>query len=232
MATLAPHFQIHRSAKEPGEGIWFAVPAGFTMLPLEALLAPQDSAQAERSWAILAPLLASAPNEATRLQFMAQLADEQRLLHTLYAKGAVHCAVGLHRDDTGEGDGGALLSMFTITWVDTAWAPRGVTAGRAVAKAEGHTNIEYAELACGPTTFSEAVLTPTRDSALPQRSLLQIHAYVPYPDGRSLANLTLSTTSVAHRPHYRAILRQIAEMVSFEDPFTWIAKTEAEAWER
>src|SRR4051812_22429363 len=112
MTTPAPHFLIHPSVSEPGEGIWFATPAGFTAIPLGALLAPQNSTQAAESREALVPLLASAPDEVTRLQFIARLADGQRLFRILHAQGTVHCSIGLHHDDTGEGDGGALMSMF------------------------------------------------------------------------------------------------------------------------
>ncbi|MFC9679969.1 hypothetical protein [Streptomyces sp. NPDC056948] len=109
--------------------------------------------------------------------------------------------------------------MFTITWVETAWAPRTVTAARAVATAEGHTRIEYVELPSGPATFSETLRRPTLESGLPQQPLLQAHAHIPHPDGRLLAVFTLSTTAVGHRESYRAVLQQIAGLISFEDPF-------------
>ncbi|MFE9606976.1 hypothetical protein [Streptomyces sp. NPDC006012] len=166
------------------------------------------------------PLLASAPDDGIRRQFAANLADVLRMFHVLSREGMVHCSLGLHRDDTGQGDGGGvLLSLFTIAWMGTAWGPRGVTAARAVASAEGHTHIDYAELPCGPATFSETVRTPTLESGLPGRPLLQIHAHLPHPDGTSLALLTLSTTAVVLRESYRLVLRQMAELVSFDDPF-------------
>jgi hypothetical protein len=226
MTTPPQQFLLHPSVNEPGEGIWFATPAGFIDLPLEILLAPPNSPEAERSHEALAPLLASAPDEVSRQRFVAQLANVQRMFHTLRSEGTVHCSLGLHRDDTGDGDGGALLSMLTITWVSTARAPRGATAARAVATAEGHTHIEYAELPCGPATFSETVRTASGESGLPQEPLLQIHAYLPHPDGTDLALLTLSTTAVAHREHYRAILRQIANLVSFDDPLALASQDE------
>ncbi|MEV2195737.1 hypothetical protein AB0I02_32915 [Streptomyces phaeochromogenes] len=218
--TPPPHFLLDPSVNAPGEGIWFATPPGFTDLPLEALLAPPDSREAERSREALAPFLASAPDEVTRQRFITQLATVQRMFHTLRSEGTVHCSLGLHRDDTGDGDGGVLLSLFTITWVGTARAPRGVTAARAVASAEGHTHIEYAELPCGPATFSETVRTASGESGLPQEPLLQHHAHLPHPDGADLALLTLSTTAVAHREYYRGILRHIATLVSFDDPLS------------
>jgi hypothetical protein len=41
---------------------------------------------------------------------------------------------------------------------------------------------------------------------------------LPHPDCKRLVVLTLSTTAVARRDQYRAILHQIAETVSFDDP--------------
>jgi hypothetical protein len=134
-------------------------------------------------------------------------------------EGTVHCSLGLHRDDTEEGDGSALISMFTVTWTNTSWAPRAVTAARSVVDNENHSNIEYSELPCGPASFSETVRAPTVESGLPQVPLLQFHAYLPHPDGTSLALLLLGTTAVAQRDQYRAILRTIAGTVSFVDPF-------------
>ncbi|TLS42920.1 hypothetical protein FE633_28405 [Streptomyces montanus] len=226
MTTSPPQFLLHPSVNAPGEGIWFATPAGFTDLPLEALVAPLGAPEAKTSAEALSYLLASAPDEMIRQRFIAQLATAQRMFHALQAEGTVHCSLGLHRDDTGDGDGGALLSLFTITWVGIARSPRGATAARAVATAERHTHVEYAELPCGPATFSETVRTATGESGLPQDPLLQIHAHLPHPDGASLALLTLSTTAVAHREHYRAFLRHIANLVSFESPFGPVSEDE------
>ncbi|MFG2788719.1 hypothetical protein [Streptomyces sp. NPDC048419] len=220
MTTPPPNLVIHPSVTEPGDGIWFVTPAGFTTLPLEALIEPPTSPDAEKLREALAPVLAAAPDEQSRQSFMANLADAQRMVHVLRVAGTVHCSLGLHCDDTGDGDGGVLLSLFTVGWVATAWAPRGVNAARAIATDRGHTNIEYAELACGPATFSETVRTPTAESGLPRQPLLQIYANLPHPDGDRLAVLTLSTAAVAHREQYRDILRQVADMVSFEDPFS------------
>jgi hypothetical protein len=219
MTTSTPNFVLHPSATAPGEGIWYATPAGFTALPLESLLASPSSAAADDLHQALDPLLASTPDEATRQAVLANLTTAQRMFQVMRAAGTVHCSLGLHRDDTGDGDGGPLLSLFTITWVPTAWAPRAVTAARAVATAEDHTRIEYVELPSGPATFSETVRKPTPDSGLPQRPLLQVHAHIPHPDGRRLAVLTLSTTAASHREHYRAVLQQIAGLISFDDPF-------------
>ncbi|WP_405772785.1 hypothetical protein [Streptomyces sp. NBC_01538] len=217
--TPPPNLAIHPSAREPGDGIWFAAPAGFTTLPLDALFAPSGSVESGHFQEMLAPVLNSAPDEASRQRFIATLVAAQRMFYPMRTEGTVHCSLGVHSDDTGNGDGNALISLFTVTWVEISWAPRRVTAARAIADAGGHTYIEYIELPSGPASFSETVRTPTVESGFPQEPLLQIHAHLPHPDGKSLALLTLSTSAVAQREQYRAILRKMAETVSFDDPF-------------
>ncbi|MEF9906080.1 hypothetical protein [Streptomyces sp. P9-A2] len=110
--------------------------------------------------------------------------------------------------------------MFTISWRETAPAPRGVTAARAVTAGGGYTGAEFAELPAGPATFGESTSVPGSGSGsgLPQCPVLQLHAHLPHPDCRRLAVLTLTTTAPARREEYRAILRAIAESVSFESP--------------
>ncbi|MGX1910246.1 hypothetical protein ACWIID_15500 [Streptomyces phaeochromogenes] len=220
--TATPRFTVDDSATDPQADIWFAEPAAFTPLPLGLLLAPPDSPGADELRIAFAPFLAAASDEVIRQQFVAQVAEGQRLLAALREIGTVHCSIGLHRDDvddTGSGASGEfLLSFLTLSWRDTTVASRAATAARAVASAEGHTYIEYLELPCGPATFSETVRTPSVDSGLPPQALLQIHAHLPHPDCKRLVVLTLSATAAAHRERYRAILHQIAETVSFDDP--------------
>lgn len=216
-----PYFVVADSAKDPDADIWFAEPAGFTALPLESLVAPPDSAAADELRTAFGPFLDAAPDGQIRQQFVAQIAAGQQMLGALCEVGTVHCSIGLHRDDvdeTGSGKGQPLISLFTLSWRDTAVAPRAVTAARAVTFAAGHTHIEYLELPCGPATLSETVRTASVDSGLPQLPLLQIHAHLPHTDCKRLVVLTLSTTAVIRREEYRAVLQQIAETVSFESP--------------
>ncbi|MEU6196364.1 hypothetical protein [Streptomyces sp. NPDC047061] len=222
--TAAPvsNVTVHPSAEQSGDGIWFAMPAGFTAVPLAALGTPTGSPEAERLSEALAPILDAAPDEESRQKFAATLTAVQHMLRSVYTNGTAHCAVGLHRDDTASrADLGksALLSLFTITWVDTAWAPRAVTAARVLVTAEGHTDIDFAEVPCGPAAFSETLRTAAAGSGLPAQPLLQVHGHLPHPDGTAIALLTLSTAAVRRREQYRAILRQIARTVTFEDPF-------------
>ncbi|MER5970128.1 hypothetical protein ABT112_10410 [Streptomyces sp. NPDC002055] len=219
-----PRFTIHDSAADPLADIWFAVPAGFVEIPLDVLLAKSGSPEDSRLQGAVAPLLDALPDDVGRQRFIAQLAAGQQMLLALREVGTVHCSLGLHRDDfeDGDGDGRSLLSLFTLSWRETAWAPRAVTAARAVATDERHTQVEYLDLPCGPASLSETVRVALPDSGLPQQPLLQVHAHLPHPDGKRLAVLTLSTMAIVRRAEYHQLLRQIAEMVSFDDPLSGV----------
>ncbi|WP_063793858.1 hypothetical protein [Streptomyces hirsutus] len=221
----APVIIVDSSTADPLAELWFVEPAGFLPLPLDALLPDPNSSAEDRLRAAAAPLLDAAPDEAFRQQFIAAFATGQQLLAALREVGTVHCSVGLHRDDVSGMGGlggvavvGPLFSLFTISWRETAAAPRSVTAARAVTAAGGHAGVEFVELPAGPATFSESTSAPGSGSGLPQRSLLQLHAHLPHPDCRRLVVLTLTTTAPARREEYRAILRAIAGSVSFESP--------------
>ncbi|MFF2365898.1 hypothetical protein ACFVU0_24830 [Streptomyces sp. NPDC058122] len=190
-------------------------------MPLDALLPAPDSPAADSLCTVLAPFLKAAPDETVRQRFIGQFTQGQRLLGVLRETGTVHCSIGLHRDDVDEGagtGGGPLLSFFTVSWRTTAVAPRAVTAARAVSGLDARAVIEYAELPCGPVTFTETVHTPDAVEGLPRTPLIQFRAHLPHPDCRRLAVFTLSTTAVGRREQYRAILHRIAMMTSFEGP--------------
>lgn len=225
--SVIPRFTLHDSAHAPDTAIWYVLPAGFTDLPLAALAASPGTPAATQLHIALGPLLEAAPDATSRQALTAQLATAQQLLLALWEIGTVHSSIGLHRDDTENGDGSPLLALFTITWRDTAWAPRSFAAARAVATAEHHTAIEYADLPCGPATLSETLRAPTPAPGLPpdRRPLLQLHAHLPHPTGKRMAILTLSTAAAARREEYRTLLRHIAELVSFEDPLGLEAAT-------
>ncbi|GHB69207.1 hypothetical protein GCM10010377_70040 [Streptomyces viridiviolaceus] len=219
----APAIVLHESVHDPHAELWFAEPAGFTALPLEALLAEPDAPHADGLRAAAAVLLESAPDEMARQEFIALLASGQRMLRALGEFGIVHCAVGLHRDDVGGVAGGnaqPLLSLFTVSWCATAVAPRAATVARVVTRATDHSHIEYLERASGPLAISESVRRPAAGSGLPPHPVLQIHAHLPHPDCKRLAVLTISTTAMARRAEYRAMLRQIVETVSFQNPLS------------
>lgn len=219
----APKFIFDEPTHNPEADLWFAQPAGFTTVPVRALLSPPDSPGAEALCDAIAPILEAGNHDLARQQFLVQLTRGKRLLAVLAEAGTTRCAIGLHRDDVadspnGEACGGYLFSLFTLSWRDVATATPAVTAARAVVGAEGHTNIEYLELPCGPASFSELVRTPNAESGLPQDPLLQIFAHLPHPDGKRLVMLTLGTTAVSRRAEYRSLIHQMAENVSFENP--------------
>ncbi|MCF2125934.1 hypothetical protein L1I79_05715 [Strepomyces sp. STD 3.1] len=214
-----PAIILHDSVDDPYAELWFAEPPGFIALPLDVLLAAPGSPTAEGLRVAVAPLLDAAPSELVRQGFVAQLAQGQRMLAALCQFGTVHCSVGLHRDDVdASGAAAHLLSFLTITWHSTSVAPRAVTAARAVTASVGHSRIEYVDLPSGPATLSETTTGPAPGSGLPQLPLLQVHAHLPHPDCNRMAVLTLSTTALARRGEYRAILRQVVETVRFVDP--------------
>ncbi|MFC8128205.1 hypothetical protein [Streptomyces sp. NPDC057302] len=219
----APKFILDESAHNPEADLWFAEPAGFTKIPVHALLNPPDSPGAHALRHAIAPILDSFGDDLARQQFLIQLARGQQLLAALAEAGTTRCSIGVHRDDvstsnTAEENGGLLLSLLTLSWRDIAPAAPAITAARAVAGAEGHTHVEYLELPCGPASFSELVRTPNADSGLPQDPILQVFAHLPHPDGKRLVVLTLGTTAVSRRAEYRSLVHQIAENVSFENP--------------
>ncbi|MEU0431070.1 hypothetical protein ABZ153_05390 [Streptomyces sp. NPDC006290] len=220
--TTAPHFTVAESAEDPAADVWFAEPAGFTAVPLDALLPAPDSPGADALCAALAPVLLAAPDEVARQQFIARFAQGQQLLGALREAGTVHCSIGLHRDDVDEAAtssiGRPLLSFLTVSWRATAVSPRAVTAARAVSQLDPQARIEYVELPCGPATFSETVLAPRAAGGLPQMPLVQFRAHLPHPDCKRLAVFTLSTTAVECREQYRAILRHIATLATFDNP--------------
>lgn len=215
-------FVVEDSARDPNTDIWFAVPPGFKEVPLENIIAPHGSPAAQKMKEAWTTLLDSATDPVLRQQLTARIAQVQQFLVALIEVGTVHCSLGLHRDDANDREVAAeavpLLSLFTIAWRGTAWAPPGVTAARAIATAGGHSGIEYLELPCGPASISETVRQAPAESGLPQEPLLQIHAHLPHPDGKRLALLTLSTTAVTQREDFRGMLQQICGMVSFENP--------------
>ncbi|MFE9772706.1 hypothetical protein ACFYOV_13680 [Streptomyces sp. NPDC005931] len=218
-----PVVVLDPSLRDPHAELWFVEPPGFVPLPLDALLPEPGSMAADSLRTAAVPFLNAAPDEEARRQFITVFAAGQQLLAALRDAGTVHCSLGVHRDDIGElgpecGAANVLVSVFTVSWRDVAVAPRGVTAARAVTGGGGHSGVEFAELPCGPATFSETTVAPTPGSGLPQRPLLQVHAHLPHPDCRRLAVLSLTTTAPVRRQEYRALLRLIAESVGFEDP--------------
>lgn len=207
-------YVLSESVTAPDREAWFALPAGFTTLPLDALTASSGSADASRLREVVDGILDGAPDGVVRQRLIGQLAGAQRMMLALREEGVVHCSLGLHRDD--DGDGRVLTSFFTFRWQDISRAPRHLTAARAVAA--GHEHVEVLDLPCGPAALGEVARTVAPDLGIPVERLLQIHAYLPHPDGSRLVVLSLTTPAPGRRTHYRAMLRDVAAHVSFDDP--------------
>jgi hypothetical protein len=214
-------FTVDASARMSQADIWFALPAGFVSIPLENLLATEPPAGGSGSpedprnpLGTLAGML-SASADAEELVTL--LAPVQRFFQVLALNGVVHCSLGLHCDDDDDGDGQLLPSFFTLAWRETAWAPRQVNAARAATATDNARHVELLDLPCGPASLVETHLAPQFGAA--SQELLQFTVFVPYPDARKLAVLTLSTAATHRADHYRNLLRGIAQMVTFENPF-------------
>ncbi|AUH42659.1 hypothetical protein [Streptomyces sp. CMB-StM0423] len=214
MADEHATYVLSDSVTQPDREAWFALPAGFTTLPLDALTAQSDTTDASRLREVVDDLLAGVPDGVGRQRVIGQLAGAQRMMLALREEGVVHCSLGLHRDD--DGDGRLLTSFFTFRWQEISRAPLHLTAARAVAA--GHDRIEVLDLPCGPAAIGEAAMRVAPDLGIAVERLLQIHAYLPHPDGSRLAVLTLTTPAPHRRAHYRAMLHDVAEHVSFDDP--------------
>jgi hypothetical protein len=213
--TATP-FVTDASARLPGADIWFALPAGFSPLPTREFMSSGNDGRTPDGEAVLSSLLAASGNSTERQRLAAMLAPVRRMMHVLVETGVIQCSVGLHTDD--EGDGRLLLSLFTLAWRRLPWAPRSIMAARMAASAENAVHMELLELPCGPGSLVETHTVPP-GSGLGER-LLQVSAYVPYPDGERLAILNLATPAVERAEHYRALLREIAFLVSFDTPFS------------
>ncbi|MET7454722.1 hypothetical protein ABZT03_23085 [Streptomyces sp. NPDC005574] len=215
--NIAP-YDIDASARSQDADIWFALPPGFVPLPLRELTqAGTPEAQAAYPDDTLRPLIEALPDEASRQRLLVDLGPLLRTAQLLVEIGTVHCSLGMHADD--EGDGGVLLSLFTLTWRATSWAPRGVLAARAVANVEGAEHIEILAPPCGPAALLQTRLAgPAEAGPAARRRLVQVTGCVPCPDGRRIAILTLATTAVEHSKRYRALLRDIVGAVSFDNP--------------
>lgn len=210
-------FVFDPSARMPDADIWFALPAGFVPVPLtELVVADEKPTRPEGQRHRLEVLATMLTGPESSLQILELLAPVRRLAHVLAYSGVIHCSVGMHRDDAG--DGRLLLSMLTVGWRETSWAPRGVMAARAAAGAADASYVEALDLPCGPATLVEIRASPQVAGA-PQE-LLQVVTYVPFPDSHKLVILTLSTTAVHCSDRYRDLLRETSRMVTFENPLS------------
>ncbi|MHC3475520.1 hypothetical protein ACYF6T_43600 [Streptomyces sp. 7R007] len=215
--SSAPYL-VDESAMSEDADVWFAMPPGFVPLPLPDVVEVADGmTERVRPGNALSPLLDAFSDAAAQRRLLTDLGPVARMARLLLGVGAVHCCLGVHADD--EGDGRPLLSLFTLASRTTDWASRSVLAARAAAGAENARHIEILDLPCGPASLVQSVLSaPAEAGPSLGRELHQVTAYVPSLDGRRIAILTLATTEVGRVHRYRALLKDIAATVSFDNP--------------
>ncbi|WP_320784348.1 hypothetical protein [Streptomyces sp. CRN 30] len=125
-------------------------------------------------------------------------------------EGVVHASIGAHRAD----EGAMVESVVTPARRETPWMPPKPAAVRAATARKNALPVAVVDLPCGPGAFTEAVVELPVEADPQGRSLHGATAYLPFPDGRDLAVLTLTTTAVGAREHYRDIHRGMARMMS------------------
>ncbi|MEV6997537.1 hypothetical protein AB0N62_07520 [Streptomyces sp. NPDC093982] len=212
---------IDDSARDSSAKLWYALPDGYLDVPLEAL-DPAPGTEYEEQFAnVMALILASAP-EDQRDRYVGALRDMRFMVGQMRSEGVIGCSLGMHF----AGDGSSAMSTVTVALRDVEWAPPKLTAVRAVSLRESAVNVKLLTLPGGrPGSVSDTLVTTPAMAGMPAQDLYQCDVYIPAPSGTQLAVLTLSTTSVSARAHYREWMEAIAHTVAFHDPLPDIERT-------
>ena len=206
-------YAIDESAMERGCDLWFALAPGYVEVPFRDLFADPGSPEGARVVEAVNSLLELVPPEQ-RAGFLEQLAEARALTSEMRREGVVSFAIGAHEGD----DGTMLESVVLLARREIPWTPRKLAAAQAATARSNALPVSAADLPCGPGAFTESLVELPAQADARQRSLYEATAYLPFPDGRNLAVLTLTTTAVDAREHYRDVHRAMAEMVSFDNP--------------
>lgn len=220
-AEVPKRLFIDDSARDPSSKIWYALPGGFFDVPVDALDPEPGSEQEAHLDQALALVLDLAPGDR-RDRYAGALRDVRFMAGQLRSEGIIGCSLGMHHAD----DGSSASSVLTVALRDIGWAPAKVTAVRAVSLRESAENVALLTLpGSRPAAISDTLITmPDLDGA-PGREVYQCTLHIPAPSGTRLGVLTLSTTAVASRSHYRTLMEDIAHTVSFHDPLPEIERT-------
>lgn len=214
------HLVIDESAKDPSSKLWYALPAGFFGIPIDALAPEPGSERETHLEQALALVLGLAPEEQ-RDRYTGALRDVRFMAAQMRSEGVIACSLGMHYAD----DGSSASSVFTVALRDIDWAPAKITAVRAATVRESAENVELLTLPGGrPASINDTVITMPALEGVPSHDVYQCNLYVPAPSGMQLGVLTLSTTAVGSREHYRELLAGIAYTVSFHDPLPEIER--------
>lgn len=216
-----PRLIIDESAKDRSSRIWYALPGSFIEIPLSAMdPAPGSTEEAYLSEAMGA-VLEAAP-ESTRGTYAAALNDVRIMSRYMRREGIIACCLGMHADD----DGSPSLAVFTVSLNAIEWTPAKITAARAIVDRHNIENIGFLTLPGGhPASVSDTVVSQFSAGGMDPEDIYQCNLYVPDPAGTQLATLTLTSTSVRSRRHYRDLMEGIAHTVAFQDPLPDIERT-------
>lgn len=211
---------IDDSARDPSSKIWYALPGGYFDVPIDALDPEPGSEQETHLEQALALILDLAPGDQ-RDRYTGVLRDVRFMAAQMRSEGVIGCSLGMHYAD----DGSSASSVFTVALRDIEWAPAKITAVRAVSLRESAENVKLLTLPGGrPASISDTMITMPALGGIPSRELYQCNLYIPAPSGAQLGVLTLSSTAVDSRKHYRDLMEGIAHTVSFHDPLPEIER--------
>lgn len=211
---------IDDTARDPSSKIWYALPDSFVDVPIDAL-APQPGSEQEVHLEQALALVIDVAPEDQRDRYTGALRDVRFMAKQMRNEGIIACSLGMHHAD----DGSSASSVFTVGLRDIGWAPAKVTAVRAAASRESSGNVGLLTLPGGrPASISDTLITMPALEGVPGQELYQCNLYVPDPSGTQLGVLTLSTTAVGSRKHYRELMEGIAYTVSFHDPLPEIER--------
>ncbi|WP_030233775.1 MULTISPECIES: hypothetical protein [unclassified Streptomyces] len=211
---------IDDTARDPSSKIWYALPAGFFGVPIDVLDPEPGSEQAAHLEQALALVLDLVPDDQ-RDQYTGTLRDVRFMAAQMRNEGVIACSLGMHYAD----DGSSASSVFTVALRDIEWAPAKITAVRAVSLRECAENVGLLTLPGGrPASVSDTVITMPALAGVPSQDVYQCNLYIPAPSGTQLGVLTLSSTAVDSRKHYRDMMEGIAHTVSFHDPLPEIER--------
>ncbi|WP_189039872.1 hypothetical protein [Streptomyces daqingensis] len=219
-AEPLPRLVIDDSARDTTSKIWYALPSGFMAVPLERL-SPSTGSEPEQQLEKVETLVLDAAPAEVREHYLGALRDVRAMAEYMQREEIIDCCMGMHLAD----DGSSAASVFTVTLQQIDWSPPKVTVLRAVASRESAANIGLLTLpGDNPASVADTLVREFSVPGQRPQDLYQCTVYVPDPSGLQLAILTLSTTAVSVRPHYRQMMEGVAYTVSFVDPMPEIER--------
>ena len=204
-------------AVEPAR-VWLSIPDGYTPLPLDNIPATLTATEQ-----LVNELGTVGQREASRFV----LGSLTVMLETLAERSAVYCGVGRHLSAI---NGQPITSSLVVTLLEFPGRrnPRLVLRGLLQAKKDANESgqPDLVDLPNGPAAFVERIrMLPTppipgQDVLAPdtESPVWQLEAFVPSPEGDTLATIAVSTPFADDGPQYRSMVVGIAAGVGFRPP--------------